>query len=231
MKGCSLKCPWCSNPENIKPYPEKYYKDGVEGIYGKNYTCDEVYNEIIKDRAFYDENGGVTFSEGEALLYVNELLPLLEKIKKERITTAVETCLFIPTDNLERVIPYIDYFYVDMKILDKSRCRSLLEGNLDLYKTNLKLLASQRAITIRIPVIGHYTDDNENKVAIIDEIKKIAKNVLKVELIKGHNLSESKYKSLGISIPKYNEVSDTSLKQYKEMIEEAVKAPVQICKI
>ena len=54
---------------------------------------------------------------------------------------------------------------------------------------------------------------------------------MKVELIKGHNLSESKYKSLGISIPKYNEVSDASLKQYKEMIEEAVKVPVQICKI
>lgn len=87
LKGCSLRCPWCSNPENIKPYPEKYYKDGIEGIYGKNYTCDEVYNEIIKDRAFYDENGGVTFSGGEALLYVNELLPLLEKLKKERITT------------------------------------------------------------------------------------------------------------------------------------------------
>lgn len=86
LKGCSLRCPWCSNPENIKPYPEKYYKDGIEGIYGKNYTCDEVYNEIIKDRAFYDENGGVTFSGGEALLYVNELLPLLEKLKKERIS-------------------------------------------------------------------------------------------------------------------------------------------------
>lgn len=231
LKGCSLKCPWCSNPENIKPYPEKYYKDGIEGIYGKNYTCDEVYNEIIKDRVFYDENGGVTFSGGEALLYVNELLPLLEKLKRERITTAVETCLFIPTENLERVIPYIDYFYVDMKILDKSRCKRLLEGNLNLYKTNLKLLTSRRKITIRIPVIGHYTDDNENKVAIIDEIKKIARSVLKVELIKGHNLSESKYKSLGIPIPKYNEVSDMSLKQYKEMIEEIVNAPVQICKI
>ena len=86
-------------------------------------------------------------------------------------------------------------------------------------------------ITIRIPVIGHYTDDNENKTAIIDEIKKITKSVLKVELIKGHNLSESKYKSLGIPISKYNEISDTSLKQYKKMIEETVKVPVPICKI
>lgn len=22
FKGCSLHCPWCSNPENIKPYKE-----------------------------------------------------------------------------------------------------------------------------------------------------------------------------------------------------------------
>ena len=50
-------------------------------------------------------------------------------------------------------------------------------------------------------------------------------------LIKGHNLSESKYRSLGIPSPQYYEVSNMSLKQYKEMIEEVVKVPVQICKI
>lgn len=231
VKGCSLKCPWCSNPENINPFPEKYYKNGIEGIYGKNYTCDEIYNEIIKDRAFYDENGGVTFSGGEALLHADELLPLLKKIKEEHITTAVETSLFIPTKNLKQVIPYIDYFYVDMKILNKNRCKNLIGGNLDLYKTNLNLLASRKMITIRIPVIGHYTDDNENKAAIIEKIKKISDSVLNVELIKGHNLSESKYKSLEIPVPKYYEVDDTSLKQYKERLEETINVPVKICKI
>ena len=24
LKGCSLRCPWCSNPENLNPNPEKY---------------------------------------------------------------------------------------------------------------------------------------------------------------------------------------------------------------
>lgn len=231
LKGCSLRCPWCSNPENIKTYPEKYCKDGVEGIYGKKYTCDEIYDEIVKDRVFYEENGGVTFSGGEPLLYVDELLPLMKKLKKEKITIAVETCLFVPTEKLERVIPYINYFYVDMKILDKNHCKSVTKGNLDLYKTNFILLTSQRLITVRIPVIGHYTDDDENKIAIIDEIKKFEKSILKIELIKGHNLSESKYRSLGISSPQYHEVSDTSLIKYKEMIEKVVKIPVQICKI
>lgn len=231
LKGCSLRCPWCSNPENIKPYPEKYYRDGVEGIYGKNYTWNEIYDEIVKDRVFYDENGGVTFSGGEALLYVDELFPLLKKLKKEKITIAVETCLFVPTEKLECVIPYVDYFYVDMKIMNKERCRSVIKGNLELYKANFKLLTSQNMIIVRIPVIGSYTDDIENQATIIDEIKKFEKNILKVELIKGHNLSEAKYRSLGIPSPQYSEVSDNVLIQYKDMIEKAVKVPVQICKI
>ena len=231
LKGCSLRCPWCSNPENIKLYSEKYYKDGVEGIYGKNYTCDEIYKEIVKDRVFYDENGGVTFSGGEALLFVDELLPLLEKLKKEKITIAVETCLFVPTEKLDRVIPYIDYFYVDMKIMNKNRCMSMIKGNFDLYEANLKLLTSRKKIIIRIPVIGNYTDDIENQVAIIDEIKEFEKNILKVELIKGHNLGEAKYKSLSIPKPQYSEVSDSFLIQYKVLIEKTVKVPVQICKI
>ena len=24
LKGCSIRCPWCSNPENLNGYPEKY---------------------------------------------------------------------------------------------------------------------------------------------------------------------------------------------------------------
>lgn len=231
LKGCPLRCPWCSNPENIESYPEKYCKEGVEGVYGKDYTCDEVYNEIIKDRVFYEGNGGVTFSGGEALLKVDELLPLMEKLKKEKMTIAVETSLFVPTEKLERVIPYIDYFYVDMKIMNTMRCKSIIKGNLNLYKKNLNLLIAKRQITVRIPIIGHYTDDHENKIAIIDELKKFEKSILKIELIKGHNLSESKYRSLGIPSPQYYEVSNMSLKQYKEMIEEVVKVPVQICKI
>lgn len=231
LKGCSIRCPWCSNPENINSYPEKYNKDGIEGIYGKNISLDEIYDEIIKDRVFYENNGGVTFSGGEALLYIDELLPLIKKLKKENITIAVETCLFIATSKLEQAIPYIDYFFVDMKIMDEVLCKNVLNGDLKLYEKNLKLLTSKKLVTIRIPVIGHYTDYIDNKMAIVNEIKKYEKSILKVELIKGHNLSESKYKSLNISSPQFYEVVDQSLMQYKEMIEKNTKVLVEICKI
>lgn len=48
FKGCTLHCPWCSNPENICRDKEEYQKDGQRGIYGVPYSESMVYNEVIK---------------------------------------------------------------------------------------------------------------------------------------------------------------------------------------
>lgn len=231
VKGCSLRCPWCSNPENIKSISEEYNRDGEKGIYGKDYSIDEVYEEVMKDYSFYERDGGVTFSGGEALLNTGELLPLLELFKASGVTTAIETCLFVPTINIINVIPYIDYFYVDMKILQKERCQSILKGDINLYNKNLKVLTEKKNIIIRIPVIGGYTDDTENRDLVIKELRKYKENILKVELIKGHNLGASKYLSLGLPVPEYHEVKMELMKLYKSEIEKNTYIPTEICEI
>ena len=43
LKGCSLCCPWCSNPENISFEMESYVKNGKTGIYGREYSNDEIF--------------------------------------------------------------------------------------------------------------------------------------------------------------------------------------------
>ena len=231
LKGCSLRCPWCANPENLNPYPEAYTKDGREGIYGKEYTVDEVYIEVMKDKAFYDCDGGVTFSGGEALLQAEKILLLLQKFKEAGITTAVETCLFVPTKNLQLLMPYIDFFYVDMKIMDEEKCKEKIKGNLKLYKTNFEVLSSSKKFTVRVPVIGGFTDDAENRRLVVEEIEKYKDAIEKVELIKEHNLGESKYKSLSLPLPPYVGVSDELMDQYKKEIESVVNIPVEVCKI
>ena len=82
------------------------------------------------------------------------LLPLLQMLKNENITTAVETSLFVPTKKLQMVIPFIDFFYVDIKIMNEEICKDIIKGNLDIYKTNLRFLSSKKKYIIRIPVIG-----------------------------------------------------------------------------
>lgn len=247
LKGCSLRCPWCSNPENLNSYQEKYIKNGVEGTYGKEYTADELYAEVKKDLSFYDGDwnsndlnkmpGGVTFSGGECMMQMDKLEPLLERLNKEKIHTTVETCLFAPENQLYIALNHIDLFYVDIKILDEELCQSTLRGNLKLYHTNLQsLLSSGKSIVFRIPIIGGYTDSDDNRKKVVELIKEVRGNVLKIELIKEHNLGLSKYQSLidgnnDISLPLYNGVSDDLMERYKREIEEVTNVPVEVCKI
>lgn len=247
LKGCSLRCPWCSNPENLVGKPQKYIKNDIEGLYGKEYNCNELYGEVVKDKAFYDGDwestdlnkmpGGVTFSGGECLLQMDKLEPLLERLNEEHVHTAVETCLIAPTIQLLIAIKHIDLFYVDIKILDEEKCRNELKGNLSVFYTNLQLLLiSDKPIVFRIPVIGGYTDSDDNRKRVVELLNTVEGNVLKIEIIKEHNLGASKYQSLisggnDIKFPNYIGVSDELMERFKEEIEAVVSIPVEVCKI
>lgn len=254
MKGCSLHCPWCSNPENISFQQQPYKKDGEVGIYGNCYSPDQLYDIISKDKTFYFGEpgnfcinnpilldhlpGGVTFSGGEALMQVRQMEYLLKKMNHEHIHIAVETSLFVPQNNLETALEWMDLFYVDMKFLDPHRCKKYLGGNLDLFLKNLEVLfESGKPVVIRIPVIGGWTDDHMNQEQIVNFIKEIDGNLLKVELIKEHNLALSKYKSLvdggnDVNIPVYQGVSDKQMEAYQKKIKNVLKnIPIEICRM
>lgn len=230
FKGCSLNCPWCSNPENIKSYKEFYEKNSIKGEYGKIYSNQELYNILIKDKLYYTTReksiikdkltnidqcrliyaelpGGITFSGGEALLYLNKIEMVLKKLKEENIHLAIETSLVASRKDILFSINYIDLFYVDIKIIDKNKFKMLLGGNLDLYLNNLQeLFATKKKVIFRIPIIKGYTDDERNIMNILHLLYKY--KPLKVELIKGHNLGSSKYESLKRKIPVIEDISD-----------------------
>lgn len=248
LKGCSLRCPWCSNPENLISVPQSYMKDGVEGTYGTYYTPDEVVKECLKDREYYEgslkrENwnirtysdldhlpGGVTFSGGEALLQMEAMVPVCEKLHEADVHITAETCLFVPEECLRMALNHIDLFYVDVKILDADRCREVEKGSLELYLSNLEVqMNSGLPIIIRVPVIGGRTDDKTNRAAVKELIKKYKEHILKIELIKEHNLGESKYESLGLKMD-YRGVDDALLEQYKTELEET-GIPTEICRL
>jgi pyruvate formate lyase activating enzyme len=259
LKGCSLRCPWCSNPENLSTSVQKYERNGQKGVYGIYYSTEELYAEIIKDKVFYESNsneydikslnqieqlpGGITFSGGECLLQMKAMLPLLKRLNAEHIHIAAETCLFAEKESLKIAMEFINLFYVDVKILDKRKCNNYLHGDLELYLLNLhELMCSGKPVIIRVPVIGGYTDDKKNREMISELICRYVEteksNLLKVELIKEHNLAISKYESLhacneGYDTPDYNGVSIDLMIQYKNEISKSIKdmIPIEICKI
>lgn len=240
LKGCLLHCPWCANPENLHLYPEKYVKDGKKGIYGEYLSCDEIYQEIIKDGIFYEQpdesselgvqRGGITFSGGEPLLQFDVLEPLLLRLKNENIHICVETSLFVPEDKLFIAIKYVDMFYADVKMLNEDIYKSILGGNLKQYMSDLDILFSvTQSVVLRVPIIGGYTNDDENLTHIIGLLKTY--RPLKVELIKEHNLGRNKYISLGKDPLELNKITDEDMEYIKSQIINATSLPVEICKV
>lgn len=249
LKGCSLRCPWCANPENLSGTIQSYTKDGVSGTYGRYYTPKELIHECLKDRNFYDGKlndpalwnissadqieslpGGVTFSGGEALLQMEVMVPVCSSLHDAGIHIAVETCLFVPAHSVELAVGLVDFFYVDMKILSSEKCKSVEHGDLGTYLENLNtVMKSGKPVVIRVPVIGSYTDTDENRKAVKDLISKYRDFILKIELIKEHNLGESKYTSLNMQMD-YHGVSDELMEQYQDELGD-LGILTEICKI
>lgn len=255
LKGCSLRCPWCSNPENLVSQPQDYIKDGIPGKYGKYYETDALVHECLKDKNFYEGKlqspdqwaiqdasdieklpGGVTFSGGECLLQMESLVSVCEALHSSNIHIVAATCLFVPQASLQFALNHIDFFYVDVKILNSDRCKEAEKGNLDLYLENLGTFFNwtdaggrHKPVVIRIPVIGTYTDTDENRRAVHDILDKYKHNILKIELIKEHNLGESKYKSLNMKMD-YHGVEDSLMEQYKNELND-LGTLTEICRI
>ena len=222
LKGCNLRCPWCANPENLEYEFTKYKNEETieKGYFGKDIDVEELFDEIIKDKPYYQlNNGGVTFSGGEPLLQAKQLAPLVKKLKENNINICVETALQVPRNLVEIIEDYIDEFIVDIKILNKEKCKEILNGDIEAYMNNIKILASKNKIKIfRIPLVKEYTMKKDN----IEQILKLLKNYqnIKVEIFKIHNLAESKYKSIGKEMPHFSAIDDISVQEIYKQIKE-----------
>lgn len=250
-----MRCPWCANPENLLSTPQNYIIDNLQRTYGKYYEPDKLIKECLKDYVFYKGiindpelwsitsanqieqlSGGVTFSGGESLLQAEALVPVCKALREKNIHIAVETCLIVPMSSLRLAIKMINFFYVDMKILNQDRCKEIEKRNLVQFLRNLDAVmqwkdenGNHKPVVIRIPVIGNYTDTLENRRAVKELLDQYKDHDLKIEPIKEHNLGENKYKFLNMQ-QDYHGVEDNLMEIYKDELSD-LGILTEICKI
>lgn len=226
LKGCSIHCPWCANPENINFFQEKYTMDGVEGIYGTEYSAQQLAKVILKDQFFWGEEGGVTFSGGEALMQAKALENVFAILQKKGVNMAVESAMFIPEDCLNIALKYIDYFIIDVKILEPSLCKEVLGGNITAYLSNVeKIHQSGKKMVFRIPCNYEYTIICENREHVNNFLMNY-RNV-EVQLFAIHNLGKKKYDSLGRTFWEHRRLKDEDIQEYcNELVQMGIAAEV-----
>lgn len=169
-------------------------------IVGREVSVSEVMDEIEMDRAFYDESGGgITFTGGEPLAQPAFLCELAQTCKKVELHTAVDTSGIAARHVVELVAPFVDLWLYDLKIVDRFAHLFATGCSNELAISNLRWLVKEGYdVTLRIPLIPGYNDDNESLGDFIEFIGSLEwKDPPQAAILPYHRLGNEKYERLG----------------------------------
>lgn len=192
LKGCPLRCKWCSTPES-----QSFH---IEMGYGKEMTVEEVMEEVVKDEVFFfHSGGGVTLSGGEALAQPEFAREILKRSKGLGINTGIETSLYSKYEIIEDILPWLDFIYMDIKHMDSKDHKEWVGiGNTTILE-NIKKVDDSKyplKIYIRIPIIPGINDNEYNLTATASFCRDL-KRVDRIELLPYHRLGIGTYEKLG----------------------------------
>jgi len=208
------KCDLCAKCEDVCVYE-------ALKIVGKEVTVQEVMDEIVKDRVFFDESGGgITFSGGEPLMQLDFLEALLEEIKKKNIHVTLDTSGYVSFEDLEKVSNKVSQFLYDLKIIDDEKHKKYTGVSNKLILENLlKLSERRKSVYVRIPLISSINDD-ERSIQMFTEYLHTLKNIKQISLLSYHAGGCEKYKALGKEgfLKTFQPPSNERIEEIKEIL-------------
>ena len=186
LQGCPARCMYCHNPDT-------WNEDEGEQI-----TVGEVVSRARRGRPYYGENGGVTFSGGEPLLQADFLIEAMDALRRDCITSAIDTSGTYFDDKSETVIAHCDMVLLDIKHIDPAKFEELTgreQGTLRLLIDAIN--RKEKPVWIRQVIVPGFNDDEEY-IHRLNEFLLRIKHIKKIELLGYHNMAEPKYDKLGI---------------------------------
>lgn len=185
-------CTFCGKCENFCPA-------GSREIVGREYTVKELTKELMKDQMFYEESGGgVTFSGGEVMsMDMDFILAMAKELKRQDVTLTIDTCGYVPYERFEKILPYVNTFLYDVKVMDPELHKKYMGTDNKLILENLVRLSQDGArIYIRIPTIKEVNGNEENMKETIAFLKQHDIHPAGVNLLPYHDTGSGKYAKL-----------------------------------
>lgn len=210
MQGCHLKCKYCQNRDtwNINE--------------GNEYTVKQVIEKIIRYKNYIiASNGGVTLSGGEPLLQQDFVISLFQELKKQNISTCIDTSgMFSITEKIKQIVDLTDIFLLDIKSINNEVCKYLTGFSNKLELEFARFLNEKgKRIWIRQVLIPGITDNKEDLLKLKEFLNEI--KVEKFEFLPYHDLGKYKWKKLGLKYELENirVANNEDIKRAKEIMD------------
>lgn len=169
---------------------------------GTRRTAGEVMAEVLRDRPFYNQGGGLTLTGGEPAMQPDFCEALLRLAKAASVTTAIETCGHASWPVFARLLPFLDTVLFDIKHIDAERHRRYTGMDNALILANLRrIVAAGAPVRVRVPLIPGFNATPDDVAAIAAFAAVLPGAVLGVDLLPYHSMGRAKYAALGQDYP------------------------------
>lgn len=202
LSGCNLFCPWCSNPEGME-----------KG--GEAYEAEALLAEILSARPMFFDGGGVTFTGGECTLQASALCPLIERLKEEGVSVAIESNA--AARDFLSVASLADIVIADYKSANKEKLAQATGAALSVVESNINAIIANKYLHLRIPLVHGFNDSEEDLAKFSAFFASLPKEKFDLELLPYHEYGKEKWQKLGKSYAVENgKVSPETVKLFAE---------------
>lgn len=162
--GCPLRCKYCLNPQSL-------HSGGI----WKHYDCMQLYEEVRQDELYFlATHGGITFGGGEPCLQ-SDFIYEFRQLCGQEWQLSVESSLNVPQENIEKLLPVIDYYIIDIKDINNDIYQQYTGKENEKVLNNLHYLiehGKNEQIIVRTPIIPVYNSksDVDNSIRLLKEM-------------------------------------------------------------
>ena len=189
LQGCPLRCVYCHNPETWDPAG------------GREYAPEELVEKVLRCRAYFGEQGGVTVSGGEPLLQAPFVAELFRQLKEAGIHTALDTSGAGDLQQAAQVLDWTDLVLLDLKFPDEAGYRRYCRGSWAQTQAFAALAGEKRVpLWVRHVVVPGLNDSLKDLRAIKAQAESLP-GFQKLEWLPFHNMCLEKYQQLGLPFP------------------------------
>ncbi len=190
LQGCPLRCLYCHNPDS-QAFDAK----------AEELTPQQVLDMALRQKPYFGEDGGVTFSGGEPLMQGAFVLECLQLLKANGINTAVDTSGFGDSRYYKFIFPLIDTILLDVKAFESGKFKALTEGSFETYLKFVEALNSSDfhgQIWVRHVMLPGHTDNEKAMEELVSIITPLSYKIDRIEILPYHTMGVEKYKQMGL---------------------------------
>ena len=192
MQGCPLRCVCCHNP------------DTWDFAVGSEQSVEYLVDRVLRYKAYYGSDGGVTVSGGEPLMQTEFLVELFKQLQKNEIHTALDTSGCVLNDSVKKLLEYTDLVLLDFKYTNSNDYLKYTKMEMSAAQKFLSYLEEiQKPTWIRYVVIPNL-NDTEDAVSKVFDLRNQYSCIEKIELLPFRKLCLEKYDEMGIEFPLKN---------------------------